>query len=235
MDHEDKVSLALSVALTAVAGFVDAVGFLSLGHLFVSFMSGDSTQFAVSVSHAAWSKARAPAEIVALFVVGVIAGRLLGKWAKEWRRPLILLVDGGLLGSAAFVSGPSSMTVLLVLAMGIQNAAVHKAGDARMSLTYVTGSLVSFGERIADAFTDPRSHGKWSWLPYLLLWVGLILGAVGGGAAYAQFKLKALVIPASFSILLALFAAKPARPGKLKAPTDSGSPSPLAAGYRRSR
>ncbi len=49
MDEAALGDLLLAAALIAVAGFVDAIGFLTLGHLFVSFASGNSTQFAIAV------------------------------------------------------------------------------------------------------------------------------------------------------------------------------------------
>ena len=45
---ELRRGLLLAVLLAALAGIVDAIGFIRLGHLFVSFMSGNSTQFAVT-------------------------------------------------------------------------------------------------------------------------------------------------------------------------------------------
>ena len=49
--------LTLATVLLAIAGFVDAVGFLTLGHLFVSFASGNSTQFAIAAGGVSLSKA----------------------------------------------------------------------------------------------------------------------------------------------------------------------------------
>lgn len=44
----------LAVLLSALAGYVDSLGFLQLGGLFVSFMSGNSTRLAVGISHGDW-------------------------------------------------------------------------------------------------------------------------------------------------------------------------------------
>lgn len=41
--------------VTAIAGFVDAVGYVQLSHLYVSFMSGNSTHLGVSMAARAWS------------------------------------------------------------------------------------------------------------------------------------------------------------------------------------
>jgi uncharacterized membrane protein YoaK (UPF0700 family) len=154
MSRDELGQLALAVGLTALAGYVDAIGLLRLGNLFVSFMSGDSTQLAVAVSQARWMKAGEAAAIVLLFVLGVSLGRLVGVAAKAWRRPAVLASETALLILAAAL-GPATRLafVPLVMAMGMQNAAVRQVGQSRAGLTYVTGALVSVGEKLADAFS----------------------------------------------------------------------------------
>ncbi|MFX6760099.1 DUF1275 family protein, partial [Acinetobacter baumannii] len=45
-------NILLACALSGLAGFVDGIGFLHLGGLFVSFMSGNSTHLGVSLAEA---------------------------------------------------------------------------------------------------------------------------------------------------------------------------------------
>ena len=59
--------LILAGFLAALAGMVDAIGYLRLGHLFVSFMSGNSTQLAVAVGGGDLTEAGVIAELIALF------------------------------------------------------------------------------------------------------------------------------------------------------------------------
>lgn len=42
----------LAFCLAGLAGFVDAIGFLGSGGLFVSFMSGNSTRMAIGITEA---------------------------------------------------------------------------------------------------------------------------------------------------------------------------------------
>lgn len=206
MTRDDLGHLVLAICLIAIAGYVDAIGFLKLGHLFVSYMSGNTTQFAVAASQGAASKAGEAGGIVALFVAGVVLGRLLALWAKQWRRPAILILDAALLGLAALAAFSPAAIVPIVLAMGIQNEAIRKAGETKTALTYVTGTLVSLGETIADAFgAEPKE--RWAWVPYLLLWIGLVIGAAIGAQIYAELGVKALLWPAAALVLLAAITA----------------------------
>lgn len=50
MHRHDKKVWPLAIALAALAGYVDAIGFLRLGGFFVSFMSGNSTRLAVGIA-----------------------------------------------------------------------------------------------------------------------------------------------------------------------------------------
>ena len=85
----ERDDLTLAIVLVALAGFVDAVGFLVLGGLFVSFMSGNSTQIAILAGGASWPAAAPAGAIVGAFVAGIVAGRLVGTWAGTWRRPAL--------------------------------------------------------------------------------------------------------------------------------------------------
>src|SRR5215472_14257286 len=178
--------LTLATVLLVVAGFVDAVGFMVLGHLFVSFQSGNSTQFAIGIAQGALGKAASAGALIGVFVVGVFGGRLIAIAAKDWRRPAILLAEATLLAAAAIVplSGLRA-AYLMALAMGAQNVVVHRAGRTTTTLTYVTGTLVNLGEKFADAVCSvgPRT----AWAPYLALWAGLFIGGAAGGVAHSLF------------------------------------------------
>ncbi len=50
MIHYDRRRQSLAAALAALAGYVDAIGFVKLGGLFVSFMSGNTTRMAVGLA-----------------------------------------------------------------------------------------------------------------------------------------------------------------------------------------
>src|SRR5262244_197180 len=75
--------LILAGVVAALAGMVDAIGYLRLGHLFVSFMSGNSTQLAVAVGGGDLTEASVIAELIALFVLGAAAGQVLTGFAGK--------------------------------------------------------------------------------------------------------------------------------------------------------
>jgi uncharacterized membrane protein YoaK (UPF0700 family) len=162
-------------------------------------MSGDSTQFAVGMSGRDPRLAGLTGGAVLVFVLGIVLGRLLSLSAPlRWRRALVLGIETLLLLAASATGAEPRLTVLLmVLAMGVQNAAIHKAGQTTVGLTYVTGTLVRFGERLADALFSRDPQARWAWLPYLLLWAGLIAGAFVGAAAYRWLGLSAVLLPAA--------------------------------------
>ena len=74
---ESRRNLALACSLSALAGYVDGVGFLHLGGMFVSFMSGNSTRLGVSLAEGHWSNAAGAIGVIALFVTGAAAGSLI--------------------------------------------------------------------------------------------------------------------------------------------------------------
>jgi len=206
MESGSRERLEVSAILIAIAGYVDANGFILLGHLFVSFMSGNSTQFAVRAVQGDWREAVLAGTIVGLFLGGVIAGRLLASTLKQFGRPVVLIIEAAVLavGIAGFGSKLLSSTPL-VLAMGIQNAAVRKSGEPKVSVTYVTGTLVHLGEKFVDGMLAPDA--RWSWLPYLLLWLAMVFGAAVGTVLNILLGREALIIPAAALLVLAAFTA----------------------------
>src|SRR6202044_1977501 len=132
-------------------------------------------EMAAAFAHGRLVEGGAIAGLVLLFVMGSFAGRLVAEATGTWRRPAVLILTASLLsigvllglapGQAALVTGTAAM----VLAMGVQNAAMTRVGDARASLTYVTGTLVKIGETLADAVTGTgRLAGA---APYVALWL----------------------------------------------------------------
>ncbi len=190
MVHYDKISQALAVALAATAGYVDALGFLHFGGYFASFMSGNSTRFAVGLiadRHAAATAGM----LIGLFVLGTMLGAFVGQLAGHHRAVAVLILVSGLLFGAAGLAqaGASVAVVPMVMAMGAENAIFQRNGDVSIGLTYMTGTLVKFGQRLTAALMGGDPLG---WLPDGLLWCGLVGGACIGAAVYPAVELKGL-------------------------------------------
>ena len=166
--------------LSALAGFVDGTGFVLTRGLFVSFMSGNSTRFSVGIAERS-GVAFLAGGLIVLFLAGVVAGALLSAW-KPVRRKTIVLTSStfGLALSAALVSLslPTAGALVLAAAMGSLNNVFLRDGEVSIGVTYMTGTLVRAGQRIAGAV---RGEGPSDWLPYLLLWGSLASGATAGG------------------------------------------------------
>ncbi len=68
--------LAQATLMTTLAGFVDAVGYAAMGHLYLSFMSGNSTQFGMAVAHGDTHVVVWAGAVIAAFVLGAFRGSL---------------------------------------------------------------------------------------------------------------------------------------------------------------
>jgi uncharacterized membrane protein YoaK (UPF0700 family) len=188
--------------LAALAGFVDAIGFIRSGGFFVSFMSGNSTRLGVGIANHL-SDGLVACYLVVSFVGGVVFGSLAGEAAGA-RRPAVALASvAALLGAAAYLGGAErTLTALacLALAMGAVNTVFEREGEVRFGVTYMTGGLVRVGTGIASAI---RGRGAWAWLNNLLLWVTFVGGAVAGAKAYGPPPNLTLTAAALFALALA--------------------------------
>jgi uncharacterized membrane protein YoaK (UPF0700 family) len=202
MNSYDNGSRALAVWLSAIAGYVDAIGFLKLGGFFVSFMSGNSTRMAVAIAERRRGTFLGLA-LIGLFVLGVALGSVMGQIAGDRRKPVVLALVSFLLVVAAasgMIDHPAIAVAAMVMAMGAENAVFENNGEVRIGVTYMTGTLVKVGQRIAAI---PFGGDRTAWVPFLVLWFGLICGAVAGAAIYPLLGLNALWPAAAAAALAA--------------------------------
>ena len=195
----------VAACLAAVAGFVDAVAFIDTGGFFVSFMSGNSTRLGVGlatlISHAAIAVG-----LIGSFLLGVMAGALAGRReAGAIAKPVLWLVALLLAAAAlAHLAGFGAIAVaLLAAAMGAENGVFQRDGEVSISVTYMTGTLVKLGQRLVAAL---MGGPRFDWAPYLVLWLGLVLGAFAGAIAYQRFNLSAIWIAAAGMAVMAIVA-----------------------------
>lgn len=181
---------AFAAAGAALAGYIDAVGFLETLGYFVSFMSGNSTRLGVGLLHV--GDAAMPAMLIGSFVFGVAAGTLVGRIAGAHHVARVFVAVALTLALAATLgdlgAGVAAM-LLVAVAMGMENAAIEADGEVRIGLTYMTGTLVKVGQHLASAL---QGGPRWRWASYLMLWCGMIVGAVIGASVHPHLGTDAL-------------------------------------------
>jgi len=120
-----------AIGLSALAGYVDAVGFMALGAFFVSFMSGNSTRLSVGLATHP-QDATIAGGLIASFVGGVFLGAVAGRSVRRRRTTAILVLVSALLalGSSLAVAGLKPAALALV-AMAMGRRTPSSSGKAR--------------------------------------------------------------------------------------------------------
>lgn len=207
----DKTSQSIAIGLAFLAGMIDALGFISLGGVFVSFMSGNSTRFSVYLAEGAPILALIPLLIITLFVAGVMAGWIIRHLCPHKPSTAVLSSTLIVLTSAAIFYELEMKNIALYflpVSMGLSNNVFVQKGEVSIGVTYMTGTLVKFGQRLAGRLMGERDN---NWLPYLLLWTGLSSGALCGAIGYAALGLHTLWTGIIICLLLTILLAKAER------------------------
>ena len=207
----DRPRRLLALALAALAGFVDASGYLSADRYFVSFMSGNTTRLGVELARDPGA-AVLPALLALSFVGGVLGGALLfGRFPGRHKPPLLSGVAVAL-SLAAWLGeqgGERGALLVLAAAMGALNNSFQSGGKVSVGITYMTGALVKLGQGLAARMQrrDAEPWGDW-----LMLWLALACGATLGALVFVTWPRAAFWIAAALAGALALAArALPAR------------------------
>ena len=118
------------------------------------------------------------------------------------RASAILWSIAAVLTTACLLFGAGATYPALLLtaaAMGAENTIFEEDGEVTIGLTYMTGTLVKTGQRIAGALAGGP---KWDWTPYAALWVSLASGSIAGAFAHHSFGVDALWAAAGVALVL---------------------------------
>jgi uncharacterized membrane protein YoaK (UPF0700 family) len=202
MQDHPRRDQVIAAMLAALAGHVDAVGFIASGGLFVSFMSGNSTRLGIGLA-----ELRDVAALAGSLIAAFVAGVALATWASphlgKRRRGQLLLVAALLGGGCGLGLAGAVWPALLLaaMAMGAENCVFEAGGDVKISLTFMTGNLVKVGQRIGLALGGGPAL---AFAPWLLLWLAMIGGAVAGALAWPWLGMANLGVAAGVAAVLAL-------------------------------
>lgn len=204
-DRQGNQPAWLAWALSALAGYVDALGVIQLGGYFASFMSGNSTLTAISLSQGQLGRALQGLAVIGVFVAGVTAGAWAVLRLGFVHRQRMLAAEAALLLLAALLASIGwnvPAMLLAIFAMGWENEVIRSAGVSGQPLTYMTGTLVKMAREIALALAGEGPAG--AWLASLCLWLSFVAGAVIGALSHARLGLLGLWPAAICATLLSL-------------------------------
>ncbi len=143
--------------LSVVAGSADAAGFMGVGHVFTSNMTGNLVLLGIASGQGHWADAAKTLYVLVLFAIGAAAGSRLARQLPDqaWRKLLvrILMIESVLLITFAVCWAVISkegraihfywLIPLLAIAMGLQSAVMNRLMIAGVTNTAMTGTLTN--------------------------------------------------------------------------------------------
>ncbi|MGH6967676.1 MAG: YoaK family protein [Stellaceae bacterium] len=196
-------SLLLAALLALGAGFVDAYGYIGLGHVFVANMTGTTVLLGVAAAHGDGGLAGHYILTVGAFAAGALIGALLKRLTGRGSLPLLL---GGAVLVMLVIVPPSRVAALVLLAavMGLQGSAVARFRSISLQTIVITGTIVRLAEGVVttalgDGKAEPHVHE--ANIHHALTWSGYLIGAGAGGLALERLGVP--LLPPACAMLVA--------------------------------
>jgi uncharacterized membrane protein YoaK (UPF0700 family) len=213
----DKVLPYALLGMTVVTGLVDAVSFLSLGHVFTANMTGNIVFLAFATAHVpGLSIKRSLTALLAFLVGAILGGRVMAQASTDSQ---IRFAAQAFFLEVAFLSAaslcgigyrgdllehsfqPFALIALTALAMGTRNAAVRKLAIPDLTTTVLTLTITGIGadSSLANG-NNPRLARRFASVAAMFL--GAALGAVVIRYSISAALWLATAVSAACSVVL---------------------------------
>lgn len=199
----------LALALAAIAGAVDGIGYLLLYHVFTSHMSGNTVTMMIYVASGNWREAWRHIEPIVIFFAGIVAGIALTDMLVQLRVARIFAILTGLefvllVVFFALAHPPRQwMVVWPASAMGVQNAMLRRIGHHRVRTTFVTGMLTNTALGLVETVQSLAAHAddaRKKFADFLLyggIWLCFACGGIVAAIVAVRYGTIALLLPLS--------------------------------------
>src|SRR5260221_3375848 len=191
--NAEKVIPYALLGMTVVTGLVDAVSFLSLGHVFTANTTGNVVFLAFAAAHVSGlSIARSLTALLAFLVGAILGGRIMTRAnadsqirfaAQAFLLEVAFLFTASVSGIGYLVDlfehsfQPFALIALTALAMGTRNAAARKLAIPDLTTTVLTLTITGIGADSSLAKgNNPRLARRVASVAAMFL--GAALGAV---------------------------------------------------------
>jgi len=186
-DHGPLPTLLLG--LTAVTGIVDAISILSLGRVFVANMTGNIVFVGLAIAHTPGFSLISSLFALAGFLIGaLVGGKLINKYSKDRAKlfaasclsEFVFIVAALIIGLSSskpiIGAGRYSLSILLAIMMGIQNAVVRRLAVPDMTTTVLTMTLTGIAADFRQSGWRSTQFGRRIIAVFAML-VGALVGA----------------------------------------------------------
>lgn len=167
----------LAVALAFVGGYVDAVGFVALAHVFTGHVTGNTVLLAIDVAEGTWTGMLQRMLAIVMFLAGMVLGAVLhaqivrrgfrSRFAPAFALEAVLLTPL-MLGDGAFTHGATqiprsgwtlyALLALAATALGLQNGTLRKVSGSTAHTTYISGAVTTVTESLLERWLGRRDR-----------------------------------------------------------------------------
>ena len=172
-DRPPQPLIVTLAALTVVSGFLDAVSFLGLGHVFIANMTGNVVLIGFAAAGAPGFSFMASLCALGFFLGGAVLGGRIAQRVRPHRTLMLLVMtmEAAFTTTAAVIAGtvPAidagwprfTVIALLAFAVGLRNAAVRRLRVPDMTTTVLTTTLTGLASDSSLAGgTNPNASNR---------------------------------------------------------------------------
>lgn len=192
------------VALSAVAGYVEVIGFMDVGGIYPGIMTGNTVQLGLTLAKAQWERFGTIGFAVGMFFIGGIISSLVKRHLRWPPLELMLMAALLLVASAVRLNAPWRIGIelpLLAVAMAMQGETLSRFGGVSLQTIVVTNNMVKFSDALVGRYLSrPGLTPSTAKIPELkevlmpgLAWLTYSIGAGAGATAASLFRLPLLV------------------------------------------